>query len=477
MSQTVLIIREETVYAVSGKEGRTPQIKALDKVKLTGFGEAAERWKAGIRELSEKMELRQVRLVLPSSLTSSKVIRLPWAKGRDLSAMARREMQEAFRSEIMDYAVIESDKKTGVVLSCTSVEEHVLVQLLEICQELGIEVKSVTAPMEGLLRILPRLGSYREKTAVYLFFEEGAVTSVLSENGQYKYSSRSRLFSEPGTLDFGTEIVRNVSGILQFQAASKSEYPITDVYYAGCAPDVFDVSREGLANMHLEVAEMGTAEGVGFPKDRKGNGWVPCIAAMLNGVKGFHDIDLLSVYQKSAEKKEEHTGKWKHALPFLIAFGVCALAYGGVQAANLSVRHAIEKDRQWMRSEKVQKVYGEAQAAERERDRLQKALAETKKLNENRATYPKLDRAVITLIEAVGGAGITSNISGYDSVTGTMTFEAKSQAAIDIPSYIGRLTDTGLFHTVEYTGYVFENDAYTLSLLCTLKGNGGEVSE
>lgn len=40
--------------------------------------------------------------------------------------------------------------------------------------------------------------------------------SLLVENGEYRYSSRSRIFSEPGTVDFGTEMTRNVSGTMQF---------------------------------------------------------------------------------------------------------------------------------------------------------------------------------------------------------------------------------------------------------------------
>ena len=385
--------------------------------------------------------------------------------------MAVREMQEAFRSEIMDYAVIRSDKKEGILLSCVSVEERMLKQFLDMCQELGIEVKSVTAPMEGLLRILRRLDNFQDKTAVNLFFEDGAVTSVLSEVGQYKYSSRSRLFSEPGTLDFGTEIVRNVSGILQFHAASKSEHTITDVYYAGCPADVFDVSREGLSAMNLQVAKMGTVNGVALPPGTDFSEWLPCVGAMLNGVRDAHDINLLSSYKKNHEKEKPQDSALKQLILPAAAAGVCLLLYGGMQLLNLGEQGKIVGITQWMKSASVQEAYEESLALDREKAKLQGAIFQTANINNNRETYPKLTDDMMDRIAAAGGEGITSNISGYDRETGEMTFEAVSEAAIDIPSYIRRLDKTELFHSVEYTGYVFENDAYTLSLLCTLEGN------
>lgn len=470
MSQTVLIMKDEAILAVSGKEGKSPQLRKLEKIELTGYGETFARWKEGLQTLAGRINLSQVRLVLPASMCTSKVIQLPWVKNKELEAMAVREMQEAFRSEIMDYAVIRSDKKTGILLECASVEQTVLTQLLNMCEELQIEIKSVTAPGEGLLRLLPRLESYKDRTAIYLFFEEGAVTSVLSENGLYKYSSRSRLFSEPGTLDFGTEIVRNVSGILQFHSTSKSEHRITDVYYAGCPSDVFEVSREELANMNLSVAQMGSIGGVSMPSGAGFSEWLPCVGAMLNGVGAFHDINLLSSYKKNSGKEKDEIRLWKHAVIPVAVFAVCAVVYGGICLMNVRTQHQIDKTTKWMESEKVKTAYDEAMALESEKEALQTAVGQVEQMKGRRMTYPKLDRTVTAQIEAAGGAGIASNISGYDMENGEMKFEAKSAAAIDIPSYIKRLAQTNLFHTIEYTGYVFENDAYTLSLLCTMEG-------
>ena len=76
------------------------------------------------------------------------------------------------------------------------------------CEEIKLPVRAITVPMEAYLRGLSQLKTYANKTAIFLFFEDSGVTSILYKNGVYLYSTRSRIFSERGTLDFGTEIVR-----------------------------------------------------------------------------------------------------------------------------------------------------------------------------------------------------------------------------------------------------------------------------
>lgn len=147
---------------------------------------------------------------------------------------------------VQDYAVIKADRKKGICLCCGGAEEDVLKKIRELTKEVGISVQWISVPMECYLNTLGQLKSYQNDTEIVLLFEEGSVTSILFREGQYLYSTRSRIFSERGTLDFGTEIVRNISGILQFYSTTKSDVPITKVFYAGCSTDDFEVSEDGI---------------------------------------------------------------------------------------------------------------------------------------------------------------------------------------------------------------------------------------
>ena len=97
-------------------------------------------------------------------------------------------------------------------------------------------------------------------------------------------------------------------------------------------------------------------------------------------------------------------------------------------------------------------------------------------MTKNLSSYPDLDKEKINKIVDVGGAAMTVKIKTMDAESGTLTFNAASADVIDIPGYIGKLTDTGLFSSVNYSGYSYNNGEYSLMLSCVLKGEeaGGE---
>ena len=449
MSQTVVVFQDENILVASGKEGLKPQIQSTYKIELGGgYGDPFVRWRSGLERLTEEEEeLKKVRLVLPSSMCQVKSMKLPYAKGKELDAMVKRELAENFRSEIVDYAIIQSDSRQGVSLVGASVEKDVLRQFLQMCRDLKIEVSGVTAPMEGIQRVIAEQKESRGRTAIFLFFEEESLTSILMENGHYKYSGRNRLFAERGTLDFGTEIMRNVSGILQFQMASKSEAVITDLYYAGCQTEDFEVSLEELAALNLSVHPFERLADVRMPAGEKTSDWLLCIGAMMCGIRGRRSMNLAEVYEGGENGDSgAKTALWKQILPVEVIFVLCAVIFGVVQVRNLLQEFKIREKDAWIAKTMASESYQKAQASEKQALQVEHTLLE---------------------IERAGG-GISLKIRGYDAETGVLTFDAKSQEVIDIPGYIMNLEGTDLFHKVEYTGYTYEDGVYTLSILCIM---------
>ena len=94
----------------------------------------------------------------------------------------------------------------------------------------------------------------------------------------------------------------------------------------------------------------------------------------------------------------------------------------------------------------------------------------------NNTARTDLTEGVIREIEDVSGRDMDVKIQGLDMETGTLTFNAVSRQVIDIPGYVSRLTTTGLFEEVNYTGYSYGDNEYTLSLSCVLvAADAGEV--
>lgn len=469
MSQTVIIFQDESILAVDGKEGLKPQIQRTYKIELSGYGDPFARWRNGLEQLKAKAkELKKVRLVLPSSMCQVKSMRLPYAKGKELDAMVKREMQESFRSEIFDYSIIQSNSGQGVSLVGASVEKDVLKQFMDMCRDLQIEVVGAAAPMEAIQRILSEQKAGSGRTAIYLFFEEEGLTSILMENGQYKYSGRSRLFAEPGTLDFGTEIMRNVSGILQFQTASKSEAVVTDLYYAGCEEEDFEVSIEDLHTLNLTVHAFGEIDGVHMPVGHRTSDWLLCIGAMMNGVRGRRSMNLAVFYQnEDAGDTEGGKSILRQLLPVAVVFILCAVIFGVVQVRKISLENKLQEKENWIAEMSVSEEYREALASERQVWQIAQTIREIEQLQENLATYPKFDAETLAEIEGAG-SGLDLKIRSYDAESGELNFDANSSDVIDIPGYIMNLERTNLFYKVDYTGYTYQDGVYTLSLVCTM---------
>lgn len=471
MSQTVIVLKEDCILAAVGKEGKKPMISRVKKVQLQGQGDLFERWQQALLWLKREWNVDQVRLVLPAGMCSARVLTVPSGSGKQFSKLAKREVAERFRNEIADYTLIYEEKKGQADLCAGGAEQETLERFVEMCRKFEISVKSVTVPMEGYLNVLRRMDSYWKQTAIFLFFEESSMTSVLCQNGRYLYSSRSRLFSEAGTLDFGTEIVRSISGILQFYSGTKREQPITNVYYAGCPESDFEVSNEGIEALNLHVFPMEPDLQSSMPGLEADVDWLDCIGALMRGSKKEKRMNLLLASEEWNKKEGKSQGIVKHILWPSLLLLTCLLAFGVVSVLNLMVNRSIRAKEQWLESSQIQEKYAHFQELDAELSRAYGAIASVEQMEQNLVTYPEFSSRVMQRIQAVGGGQMRLFVSDFDAASGVLIFDASSKEIIDVPSYILQLQETGLFDTVNYTGYVLEEDWYTLSLSCVMKGS------
>lgn len=473
MSDTVIVLQEGSILAAEGKCGPIPKITKVRRIPIEGYGDLAEQWSALLSRYAKQEHPEQVRLVLSPIYSNVRVVQIPYATGRKLAKMAENVVTDGFRDKVAGYGIIDADKKDGVCLCCGGLESDNYDHMKELSAADELPVTSVTVPMEGYLRLLAQQKKYRKMTAVFLLFEEGTVTSILLKNGRYHYSTRSRIFSEPGTTDFGTEIVRNLSGIMQFYASQKAEAPITHVVFAGCAEDDFSVALDGIRTLGLTAEHLELGSGYGLPQE-EAEQWMLCIGAMITGKKKDWNLNLLKESAQVQVRKNDEL--LRHLLIPAVTFGVCVVLSIGVTAWNSVTSARIRSLERWMEDETVQSQYTEAEALQKQSDDLRTSMYQAAQTTKNLATYPDLTEEMIREITDAGGSDLTVEIRSMDMDTGTLGFNAVSGNVIDIPGYIKKLQDTGLFSSVDYTGYTYDNDQYALSLVCTLKGieAGGE---
>lgn len=478
MSQTVIVLRDASVLAVSGQEGKSPRLQTVVRVPVPGFGEPYERWKNALAALKKEIAPGPVRVVLPESLCSARILQLPYIKGKKLDEMVKRELGEAGKSEIQDYIVLTEHKKEGMTVCCGEVEKPVVDRLSEIFRQAGYEITGMTVSRECYMKLLlPYRSRLREQTAVILFFDEDGVNRFLIEKGHYRFSGKSRIFSEPGTTDFGTEIVRNISGMMQFQAANKDVSPITDVYYVGCEEQDFEAASPRIRDMGLKIHALDVGGLAGMPEGESAGDWMMEIGAMMCAVRGKQDLNLVQRTQ-TKERNAMAVTILKIALFPAIALSLSLIATGVISSLTWVSESHTEDLLDWMSLKVTREQHQRALDLEKENNSLRHAIASMTQTQDHLDTYPEITVSLWDTIQKAGKSNITAELTGYDSHTGEISFVAKSPEVIDIPAYVSRLEKTGVFFSVSYTGYLYDYDAdiYRLTLSCILteKEGGGD---
>lgn len=271
------------MLAAVGRPGAKPSVQALYRAPAHGGG--MENWERAVGALwqAHALPTRGITLVLPDEAVATRTVTAPPMPESRLEELVQHEMRTHTGQPVAaDYLPLGTDADGRQQLFCAACRRETMAGYLAMADRLGLRLGSVTVPMAGRLRLLRAMPSLQSKTFVCLCFEGSSVLSLLVENGAYRYSSRSRVFSEPGTLDFGTEMTRSVSGTMQFHAANRPASPLTDVYYAGCPDDDFEVCLAGIRGLGLRVSRLPECPAFrALPNGERLSDWLGCAEAMI----------------------------------------------------------------------------------------------------------------------------------------------------------------------------------------------------
>lgn len=283
MNTTVLALQEEQVLAAVGRPGAKPSVQALYRAPAHGGG--MENWERAVGALWQAHDLptRGITLVLPDEAVTTHTVTAPRMPESRLEELVQHEMRAHDGQPVAaDYLPLGTDADGRQQLFCAACRKETMAGYLAMADRLGLRLGSVTVPMAGRLRLLRAMPSLQSMTFVCLCFEGSSVLSLLVENGAYRYSSRSRVFSEPGTLDFGTEMTRSVSGTMQFHTTGRPASPLTDVFYAGCPDDDFEVCLAGIRELGLRVSRLPECPAFRtLPNGERLSDWLSCAEALI----------------------------------------------------------------------------------------------------------------------------------------------------------------------------------------------------
>lgn len=182
-------------------------------------------------------------VVISSSQVLSKRLNVPIVSDLKLLDIIKDEYSEVenYDKLVYDYRVLNPKREGGgaEILTCAC-EREFIESYITLFKNAGIRLESINTALSAAIDVLSITLPQKHKTYVLANLNGNNLSSLLFVNGEYYYSSRSRLFEEIGSLDFAMELSRLFASLVQFNQSQKTGFDITDIYLSGDLPKETD---------------------------------------------------------------------------------------------------------------------------------------------------------------------------------------------------------------------------------------------
>lgn len=278
-SLTSLYLCSRTVYAAVGSPtARGARITAAASTQLpegclingviTNEADLAEALKAFFAD--NKLPTGRVALIAGGSQFMHRIMELPAMSEKKRLAVLSHELSSGgaeTTAPLDDYMLLSRDAKTRTdTVLATRVEQSVIAGYDALAKDAGFKLTCIDLGLAAPIKAVRTIPALQNGTFVVLQFDDDTISACLFVQGQYTYSTRSRLFNPRGTAESGAEIAQKLSGLIQFHIASKGEHQIDTVYFAGADAKDLTVCRPGCEALALKVEQFPDSPTVSLPK-------------------------------------------------------------------------------------------------------------------------------------------------------------------------------------------------------------------
>lgn len=208
--------------------------------------------------IKKNIPLDDVSLVIDSTQILTKVLELPRLKEDELISVIDKEMNELTDGDtlVYDYLVLKEDKMKVRYLAC-AIDESIIESYMELFSNFDVKLSRLNIALGATIKMIEKISLMNNQTGVVIINDGDSLMSVLYENGEYIFSSHTRLYSQHGSLAFANDISRNIEGLQQFLSSQKSQYQINNVYLAGFNQEDFDICKASIDIANVNITELG----------------------------------------------------------------------------------------------------------------------------------------------------------------------------------------------------------------------------
>lgn len=210
-----------------------------------------------------------VKLVVSSTSVLSKKLKVPAVNDKKLLDIIKDEYSEVenYQGLIYDYRVLNPRAKDGGmdIVAC-AVEREFIEGYINLFEKCSIKLESITPALSSIINAVSLFEEFSHSTYVITNLDGNNLSNTLFVNGEYNYSSRSRLLEEMGSEDSENELYRALSSLIQFNKSQKTGFDITDIYFTG---DLTDGIAEFLSRLSqvlgVRISPLSVPQGVSIP--------------------------------------------------------------------------------------------------------------------------------------------------------------------------------------------------------------------
>lgn len=445
-----------------------------------------EAYTKALEEFFRKYHLptSSVNLILTSSMFIIKMITLPVMKPKELMSYIPREFNDVENRKDPIYGCTpvntvfekESDEQKGRKyqhIFAAMIEREALDDVYHMAHALKLRVQSVTVNQANNIRLMSRMPQVVDNTCIIQIMQGSTMTNILYIDGNYTYSTTSRLFSEVDTPGYGVEIARSVSNIIQFMKAQQLEAQIKNVFVAGISPDTFTYVDEGIYQIDERI-QTDWIRGEGVINWQITDVELTDNISMVSGLlteKG--PTSIRQQYKKHSPRTRAMWAAIRRWSPVAVVAAVMLAAVIVLLVQCVTVSGRIQSAENYLENPTVVAEKAEYEQLLSENDLLSRQITYVQGVKEAIKSYPLGSSEVLREFERCVGDLASIEVTSFDSASGTMASSLKSDDVTDINLLISNLTQNDMFTNVEYTGYTYEENTWTVNVVFILSASVG----
>lgn len=212
-----------------------------------------------------------VKLVVSSTSVLSKKLKVPSVNDKRLLEIIKDEYSEVenYGELVYDYRVLNPKSHDGGmdIVAC-AVDREFIEGYISLFEKCAIKLESITTALSSIINAVSFFKDFSNATYVITNLDGNNLSNTLFVNGEYNYSSRSRLLEEMGSEDSENELYRALSSLIQFNKSQKNGFDITDIYFTGDLNDgISEFSSRLSQALGVSVSSLRAPESVNIPDE------------------------------------------------------------------------------------------------------------------------------------------------------------------------------------------------------------------